>query len=71
MTKLEAVYEELKNLPAPKLEEAASYVHKLKEDSQSERRSALEALAGTWNEQESKEMEDAMWECRKLEPSEW
>ncbi len=71
MTKLEAVYEELKALPSPKLEEAASYVHRLKEDSLSERRTVLESLAGTWEEKEGEAMESAMWECRKVEPSEW
>lgn len=71
MTTLEALVEELKGLPSEKLEVAAHYVHQLRENTLSERRSVLEQLAGSWTQEEAAEMEHALKECRKVDPREW
>ncbi|MGH7959838.1 MAG: hypothetical protein ACREH8_22880 [Opitutaceae bacterium] len=46
MSTLETIVEELKTLPPPKLEEAATLIRRLHEDVRTERLAALERSAG-------------------------
>jgi hypothetical protein len=48
MSTLEMIYAELRTLPPPKLEEAATLIHRLREDARAERVATLERTAGAW-----------------------
>lgn len=72
MSTLEAIVEELRMLPAPKLEEAASFIHRLRETTQAERLAALERTAGVWSNPEGAAIEKAIEEgCAKIDPRDW
>ncbi len=54
--------EELRTLPPPKLAEAASYIHRLRETTHAERLAALERTAGVWSGPEGAAIEKAIEE---------
>jgi hypothetical protein len=69
---LETIVEELKALPAPKLAEAASYIHRLKETTREERVAALRRSATMLSEAEGAELEKAIEEgCEKIDARDW
>ncbi|MGH7945004.1 MAG: hypothetical protein ACREH8_18580 [Opitutaceae bacterium] len=72
MSTLETIVEELKTLPPPKLEEAADYIHRLKEATHAERLAALERSAGLWSGPEGEAIEKAIEEgCERIDPRDW
>ncbi len=72
MSTLETIVEELRTLPAPKLEEAAGYIHRLKEATHAERLAALERSAGLWSGPEGAVIEKAIEEgCGRIDPRDW
>jgi hypothetical protein len=72
MSTLEIIVAELRGLPLPKLEEAASYIHRLRESTQIERLAALERTAGVWSGPEGEAIEKAIEEgCERIDPRDW
>ncbi len=72
MSALERIVEELKTLPPGKLNQAASYIHRLMETSPSDRRDALEKAYGCLTDEEAGEMEKAIEaSCERIDPREW
>ena len=72
MSKLEPIMEELKSLPPAKLEAAASYIHRLKETSEFERRTALEKTAGGLTPAEADEIARIIEDgCERVDEREW
>jgi hypothetical protein len=69
---LEIIVEDLKALPTPKLEEAADYIHRLREASRTERLAAIERSAGILTETEGAELERIISEgCEKVAARDW
>jgi hypothetical protein len=72
MSTVEMIVEDLKTLPPPKLEEAASYIHRLRETTRAERLAALERTAGVWSGPEGAAIEKAIEEgCERIDPRDW
>jgi len=72
MSTLEMIVEELKTLPPPKLEEAATLIHGLRERSRAERLAALEKSAAILTDEEGAEFERVIEEgCEKIDPGDW
>ena len=72
MSTVEMIVEDLKTLPPPKLEEAASYIHRLRETTRAERLAALERTAGILTEEEGAELERIIEEgCERIDPRDW
>jgi hypothetical protein len=72
MSTLEAIIEELRTLPAPKLAEAAGYVHRLWETSREEHLVIRRETAGAWNGPDGEAIEKAIEEdCVKVDASGW
>ena len=71
MSTLEIIVEDLKSLPLPKLEQAAAYVHSLRESSQEDRATILRETAGVWSE-DGALIEKAINEsCEKIDARDW
>ena len=72
MSTLEMIVEELKTLPPPKLEEAATLIHRLREDALGERLAALARTAGVWSGAKGAAMEAAIEAgCERVDPRDW
>lgn len=72
MSTLEAIIEELRTLPAPKLAEAASYVHRLRETSREEHLAILQETAGAWSGPDGKAIGKAIEKgCAKIDARGW
>ncbi len=72
MSTLEIIVEDLKALPAPKLEEAAHYIHQLRESSRVDRLAAIEQSARILSEAEGAELERIITEgCEKIDARDW
>jgi hypothetical protein len=72
MSTLEMIVEELKTLPPPKLEEAATLIHRLREDVKTERRAALRRSASLLREADGVELERIIEEnCERVDSREW
>jgi hypothetical protein len=72
MSTLEMIVEELKALPPPKLEEAASYIHRLREATRAERLAALKRSASILSEADGAELERITEDnCERVDPREW
>jgi hypothetical protein len=72
MSKLEAVVEELKTLPASGLAAAADYIHQLKQSSAAGRKRALERAFGCLSSAEADEMERAIAaNCERIDAGQW
>ena len=62
MSTLELIVEELKHLPQPKLEEAATLIHQLRERSHAEQLAILRETAGSWCDPDGAIIEKAIQE---------
>jgi len=72
MRTFETIVEELRTLPPPKLEEAASFIHRLREATHAERLAALERSAGILTDAEGAELERSIEEgCEKIDARDW
>jgi len=72
MSTLEAIVEELKTLPPPKLEEAAALIRGLHEKARSDRHAALERSARILSDEEGAALERAIEEgCEKIDARDW
>ncbi len=72
MSTLDMIFEELKNLPPPKLEEAAALIHGLRENVRAERRAALERAATILTDEEGADLERVIEEgCEKIDARDW
>jgi hypothetical protein len=69
---LEHILEDLKTLPAPKLEEAAEYIHRLRDASRAERLAAIERSAQILTEAEGAELDQIIKKgCEKVDARDW
>lgn len=72
MSTLETILEDLRALPPPKLAEAASYIHRLRESTREERMASLERSAAILTDAEGAELERAIKEgCEKIDARDW
>jgi len=72
MSTLEMIVAELKTLPPPKLAEAATLIHGLRESARAERLAALERSAGILTDEEGAELERVIEEgCKKIDARDW
>jgi hypothetical protein len=72
MSTLETIFEELRTLPPTKLEEAASYIHRLREATREERRAALERSAKILSDAEGAELARVIEDgCEKIDARDW
>jgi hypothetical protein len=72
VSKLELILEDLKTLPAPKLEEAADYIHRLREASRAERLAVIERSFKILTEAEGAELDKVITEgCEKVDARDW
>jgi hypothetical protein len=72
MSTLEIIVEELKALPPPKLEEAATFIHRLRETSRAEQLAILRETSGAWSGTDGEAIEKAIEEgCERIDPRDW
>ena len=72
MSTLETIVGDLRTLPAPKLEEVAALVHRLKEADRAEHLAILRETFGVWNNADGATIEKAIEEgCEKIDASGW
>jgi len=72
MSTLEAIVEDLRTLPPSKLEEAATLIHRLRENARAERLATLERIAGILSDEEGAELERVIKEgCEKIDARDW
>jgi len=72
MSTLETIVEDLRALPPTKLEEAATLIHRLRENARAERLTALERSAGILTDEEGAELERVIEEgCEKIDARDW
>ncbi len=72
MSTLEAIVEELRTLPPPKLAEAAGFIHRLRETTREEQLAILRETSGVWSEPDGEAIEKAIEEgCAKVDPRDW
>ena len=71
MSSIDAIVEELKMLPPERLEQAAAYVHGLREASQAERLEALRSTAGALTAAEADDWAKAIEDCERTDESGW
>ena len=57
MSTLETIVEDLRALPPPKLEEAATLIHRLRDNARSERLAALRRSASILSDEDGAELE--------------
>jgi hypothetical protein len=63
MSSIDAIVQELKILPPERLEEAAAYIHRLRQASQAERIEALRSTAGAITPAEADDWAKAIEDC--------
>jgi len=72
MSTLEMIVEDLRALPPPKLEEAATLIHRLRENARTDRFAALERSAGILSDEEGAELERVIEDgCEKIDARDW
>ena len=72
MSTLEIIVEDLKSLPTPKLEEAAAYIHRLRETSLADRLAILRETSGIINPEDADAIEKTIKEnCEKIDARDW
>ena len=72
MSTLEIIVEDLKSLPTPKLEEAAAYIHRLRETNRVDRLAILRETSGSWSPEDADAIEKAIAEnCEKIDARDW
>ena len=68
MNPLDAIFEDLRRLPAPKLAEAAVLIHRLTETNRVEHLKILQETSGVWSGAEGETIERAIEEgCEKVD----
>ena len=68
MSVLEAIVEELKSLPNEKIQEAAAFIHRLKEAGVKQKRHAFKETFGCMTQQEADEFQSVIDEgCERIE----
>jgi hypothetical protein len=69
---LEIILEDLKTLPTTKLDEAADYIHRLREASRAERLTILRETSGIFSPEDADAIEKAINEdCEKIDARDW
>ena len=71
MSSIDAIVEELKILPPERLEQAAAYIHRLRETSQAERLEALRSTVGSLTAAEADDWTRAIEDCERIDESGW
>lgn len=71
MSPIDAIVEDLKILPPDRLEQAAAYIHRLRQASQGERIEALRATAGALTASEADDWAQAIEGCERIDESGW
>ena len=72
MSTLETIVEKLRTLPAPKLEEVAALIHRLKEADRAEHLTILRETCGVWSGPDGEAIEKAIEEgCERIDASGW
>lgn len=72
MSTLEMIVEDLKALPPPKLEEAASLIHGLRGNGLAKREEALRQSSSILSSSDGAELEKIIAEnCERIDPNEW
>lgn len=72
MSTFELIVEDLKALPPTKLEEAASLIHGLREDTRARRREALRESASILSKADGEELERIIEEnCERIDRGDW
>lgn len=72
MSTLETIVEDLRALPPPKLEEAATLIHRLRENARAERLAALRRSASILSDEDGAELERIVEEnCERIDPRDW
>ncbi len=72
MSTLEAIVEDLRSLPPPKLKAAANYIHRLRETTREEQLAILHETAGGWSGPDGETIERAIEEgCERIDPRDW
>ena len=72
MTELSTVVEELESLPPERFDEAAEYVHRLKERIKTERDAVIERTAGCLEGDIGESFAKAIEEgCERVDPNGW
>jgi hypothetical protein len=72
MSTLESIVEDLRTLPPPKLAEAATLIHRLRETSLAERREALRRGAALLSPEDGAELARIIDEnCARVDPRDW
>jgi hypothetical protein len=67
MSLIDAIVEELKVLPPERLEQAAAFVHRLHQASQTERLEALRATSGTLMVAEADDWAKSVEDCERIQ----
>ncbi|MGH8021608.1 MAG: hypothetical protein ACREIA_25660 [Opitutaceae bacterium] len=69
---METIVEDLRALPPPKLEEAATLIHRLRDNARSERLAALRRSASILSDEDGAELERIIEEnCERIDPRDW
>jgi hypothetical protein len=71
MSTIDAIVEELKILPPERLEEAAAYIHRLRQTTQADRLEALRSTAGSLTSAEADDWTKAIEDCERIDASGW
>ncbi len=72
MSTLEIILEDLRSLPTPKLEEAADYIHRLRQASVADRVAILRETSGAIRPEEADAIEKAINEdCGEVDARDW
>lgn len=71
MELLEQAIEELKALPPERLAAAAAYIHRLVVPEREKRRVLLQEAGGVLTSEEAESLEQALQDCRRMDPGEW
>lgn len=72
MVTLETIVADLRTLPQPKLEEAATLIHRMREDVRTERQMALRRSASLLSAEDGAELERIIEEnCERIDPRDW
>jgi len=72
VSKLEAIFEDLKTLPPGQLDSAADYIHRLKTISGAERAAIIERTAGSLTPEEGEELARIIEAgCEQIDECDW
>lgn len=71
MTTVSPLLEELRRMPADRLEETAEYITTLLHERRERRERMIDATAGTLSAAEGDALEAALAECETLDESSW